>query len=143
MVIALALLFATAPGQMFACPVVGVHDGDTMRCADGTRIRLRGIDANELDGSCHTSCAALSAQASQSNLEHLALNRQATCVSTGRSYDRVTAWCSVGPVDLSCAQVSVGAAIVWSKFDPEGRLLPCQLSWERTEAGSKRPGRRH
>ena len=29
-----------------------VNDGDTLRCQDGTRIRLSGIDAPELDGHC-------------------------------------------------------------------------------------------
>ncbi len=140
MLTALALLFAATSARTFACPVVSVHDGDTMRCADGTRVRLQGIDANELNGSCHFACAAQSAQSAQGNLARLTLNREATCVPTGKSYDRVTAWCSIGTVDLSCAQVSAGAAVVWSKYDPDGRLISCQLSWSRRQAAFQHRG---
>ena len=31
------------------CIVASVHDGDTLRCTDGARVRLTGIDAPELD----------------------------------------------------------------------------------------------
>lgn len=127
----LPLLALVAAGQNFSCRVVAVHDGDTMRCADGTRVRLQGIDANELDGSCHTVCATLSARLAQQTLRDLALNRIAFCRSTGRSYDRVTAWCAVTNAqgvhdDLSCEQVARGAAIIWRKFDPGHRLDRCQ-----------------
>jgi micrococcal nuclease len=37
---------AQAPGR--PCVVASVHDGDTLRCTDGTRVRLTGIDAPEL-----------------------------------------------------------------------------------------------
>jgi len=129
MLLALSAMFAA--GQSFSCQVVAVHDGDTMRCADGTRARLQGIDANELDGSCHTVCAALSADLSRQSLESLALNQVALCHSTGRSYDRVTAWCDVTNAagvnnDLSCEQVARKAAIIWRKFDPDHRLDRCQ-----------------
>lgn len=127
----LALFALVAAGQSFSCEVVAVHDGDTMRCADGTRVRLQGIDANELDGSCHTVCAALSAGLARQSLESLALNRVALCHSTGRSHDRVTAWCDVTNAagvsgDLSCEQVGRKAAIIWRKFDPDHRLDRCQ-----------------
>lgn len=129
----LASLALVAAGQSFSCRVVAVHDGDTMRCADGTRVRLQGIDANELDGSCHTACAALSARDATRSLATLALNRVASCRATGHSYDRVTAWCVVsndggGSDDLSCAQVTRRAAIIWRKFDPGHRLDRCRAS---------------
>jgi len=126
----LAALALVAAGRTFECRVTSVHDGDTTRCADGTRVRLQGIDANELDGSCHTTCAQLSASAARDDLSRLALEKLAQCVSTGRSYRRVTAWCAVaGPngraVDLSCAQVAAGAAVIWHRFDPQHRLDRC------------------
>jgi len=133
---ALALAF----GQLFTCEVVSVHDGDSLRCADGTRVRLQGVDANELDGSCHFSCAAQSARWAQANLAELALNKRADCISTGKSYRRVTAWCTVARTDLSCAQVSSGAAVVWARFDPDNRLLPCELNWRRIRDSAKPRG---
>ncbi len=105
--------------------VVGVHDGDTMRLDNGTSIRLQGIDANEMDGTCHNECAPMSARDARDNLEALALNQTATCEATGTSYKRVTAWCSVGGRDLSCEQVRAGAATRWARYDPRGRLLRC------------------
>lgn len=36
-------------GPTLACRVRTVHDGDTIRCADGTRVRLLLVDAPELD----------------------------------------------------------------------------------------------
>lgn len=105
--------------------VTNVHDGDTLTIADGTRIRLQGIDANELNGTCHTTCAILSPTDARDNLADLALGRKITCEKTGTSYRRVTAWCSVGGRDLSCEQVRIGAAVIWQKFDRGGRLLDC------------------
>lgn len=125
-----AILALVAAGQSFSCRIVAVHDGDTMRCADGTRVRLQGIDANELDGSCHKACARLPADMAQSSLRDLALHKIVACRSTGRSYDRVTAWCAVKglegrTIDLSCEQVMRGAAIIWRKFDPGRHLDQC------------------
>jgi len=112
----LAALVLVAAGQAFECRVATVHDGDTIRCADGTRVRLQGIDANELDGSCHTTCARLSADRARARLESLSLRQTLRCSPTGRSYRRVVAWCSVRlrgrMVDLSCAQVETGTAII-------------------------------
>jgi len=123
-------LLALAAAHAFRCEVTSVHDGDTMRCADGTRIRLQGIDANEMDGTCHHSCAPGTAEEARQYLEVMALGRTATCVPTGRSYRRVTAWCRVdndlGPrTDLSCAQVASGHAVIWRRYDVHGRLARC------------------
>jgi len=123
----LAALALGAAGHAFTCRVVSVHDGDTMRCADGTRIRLQGIDANELDGTCHHACARGAADQARRGLEALVLRKSTKCTSTGTSYRRVTAWCTVmvddgRPVDLSCEQVARGLAVIWRRFDP-GHLL--------------------
>lgn len=105
--------------------MVRVHDGDTLTLASGTRIRLAGIDANEMNGRCHNGCAPLSAKAARDALSALVLHQRIDCEPTGQSYKRVVAWCRFGRTDLSCAQVARGAAIVWQKFDPEGRLAHC------------------
>ena len=99
--------------------VTQVHDGDTFRIGD-TRVRLAAIDANEMNGSCHNFCATMSAEASRDHLASLALGRRVECEKTGTSYRRVVAFCRVGGVDLSCAQVRAGAAIIWDRYDPRG-----------------------
>lgn len=110
------LLLAAA---LIAGTVTQVHDGDTFRIGD-TRIRLAAIDANEMNGSCHNQCAPLSADASRDNLARLVLGRRVECDQTGTSYNRIVAFCRVGALDLSCAQVRAGAAIIWDKYDPRG-----------------------
>jgi len=132
----LPFLALIAAGQPFPCIVVSVHDGDTLTCLPGRgvytphpergmRIRLQGIDANELDGSCHVTCAARSAIESRDNLARLALGKTVTVSSTGTSYDRLTAWLALNGRDLSCAQVEGGYAVRWAKYDRGGRLLAC------------------
>jgi endonuclease YncB( thermonuclease family) len=106
--------------------VTSVTDGDTFRLGDGTRIRLQGIDANEKNGSCHNACAPMSGVAAKAHLSRLALGKQVRCDTTGKSYKRITAWCRVGSVDLSCAQMRAGAAVRWPRYDPAGRLLACR-----------------
>jgi endonuclease YncB( thermonuclease family) len=110
------LLLAAA---LLAGTVTQVHDGDTFRIGD-TRIRLAAIDANEMDGDCHTVCATMPAGASRDHLARLALGRRVECEQTGMSYNRVVAFCRIGKLDLSCAQVKAGAAIIWDKYDPRG-----------------------
>ena len=104
---------------LLAGTVTQVHDGDTFRIGD-TRVRLAAIDANEMNGSCHNVCATMSAEASRDHLASLALGHRVECDQTGTSYHRIVAFCRVGRVDLSCAQVRAGAAIIWDRYDPGG-----------------------
>ena len=103
---------------LLLCVVAYVNDGDTLRCADGTRIRLAGIDAPELPGHCQPGrrCVAGDAIASKRALERLAVGQTLRCLPNGTSYNRVTAWCAVGQVDLSCAQVAGGYAQRWYRY---------------------------
>lgn len=115
----------------FQCRVASVHDGDTLRCADGTRIRLQGIDANELDGSCHHACATLPADMARDHLRDLVMGRSVACRSTGTSYRRIVASCSViGPdgrrIDLSCEQIATAGAVIWRRYDPHHHLDHCR-----------------
>ena len=102
-----------------------VHDGDTFRFADGTRIRLEGIDANELNGMCHKACARMSGKTSRDTLAHLILAQKVECEPRGKSYRRVVARCTIRGIDISCYQVRSGAAVRWVKYDPAGRLAAC------------------
>jgi endonuclease YncB( thermonuclease family) len=96
----------------FLCLVVAVHDGDTLRCQNGTRVRLAGIDAPEI-GACprYRWCAKGDAQASRRALEGMTLRRSIRCEPVATSYGRTVAWCSIGGVDISCAQYRGGFAI--------------------------------
>lgn len=103
----------------FACDVAYVNDGDTLRCRDGTRVRLHAIAAREKDGSCSPGhpCPSASAPTSMVALERQAGGR-INCIQTGTSYNRVTAICdNEQGVEINCAMVESGAASVWDKFN--------------------------
>jgi endonuclease YncB( thermonuclease family) len=114
------------PGQ-FSCRVAYVHDGDTFRCTDGSRIRLAAIDAPEMPGACRRgrSCAPGNPWRSKAALEGLISGRTVECRATGTTYNRIAAWCSVGGTDLSCAMLRSGQAIRLPRFDRQGRLARC------------------
>lgn len=112
-----ALQLATA-GHNFACAVAYVNDGDTLRCEDGTRVRLSGIDAPELPGHCRRGrhCAPGDPYAAKRQLEQLVSGQTIRCVADGRSYDRITAWCRVGATDINCAMTASGLAVRWERY---------------------------
>ena len=101
-----------AAGTVFRCAVSSITDGDTLRCVDGTRVRIAGIDAPEISPcSRGRQCVAGDAQASKRSLASMAAGRVLQCHRVGTSYKRVVAFCSAGGVDLSCAQVRAGQAV--------------------------------
>src|SRR5687767_2612553 len=72
------MLFLTlqivAAGQSFTCTPTRVWDGDgPIWCAEGPRIRLAGIAAREMDGSCSTGqpCPTATATAARDHLVSL------------------------------------------------------------------------
>ncbi len=110
---------STASDTSFSCRVTNVHDGDTLRCADGTRVRLHAVAAREIDETCSEGhpCPAASAEAARLELVKLAENRTLDCRRTGRSYNRVTAICDNSDgVEINCAMVRSGTALVWDRF---------------------------
>lgn len=110
---------AARPAYDFACDVAYVNDGDTLRCRDGTRVRLHAIAARETDNSCSPGhpCPTASAATSTAALTRLAGNR-ITCLRTGQSYERVTAIChNISGVEINCAMVQSGAALLWDRFN--------------------------
>ena len=112
------LLQAAAAGHGFACVVDYVNDGDTLRCQDGTRVRLSGIDAPELPGHCATGrqCVTGDPYASKRQLESLVIGQTIQCEVDGQSYNRVTAWCVIGRTDINCAMVDSGYAVRWDRY---------------------------
>lgn len=109
----------------FTCAVSHVHDGDTLRCADGTRVRLHAIAAREIDGSCRPGhpCPQASGAEAKRALEALALDETLMCEATGLTYGRVAALCwTQAGVELSCAMVEGGYAMRWERYDRERRI---------------------
>jgi endonuclease YncB( thermonuclease family) len=124
-----------AAGTSFRCTPTLVWDGDgPIWCAEGERVRLAGVAARELDGSCrpHQPCPRMSGTAARDRLvRYLGGGRGRTadghvrvrgvtlaCRSRGPdSYGRTVAWCRAPRVgDLSCAMVRSGAALRWASY---------------------------
>ena len=133
------LLAASVPvipdGNSFQCTPTHVWDGDgPVWCKEGPRIRLAGIAAREMDGSCRPGhpcpnadpVVARDALASlvgkpvgRSSYGHVLVEGPTMrCLSTGGAGgDRTGAWC-VSPQggDLSCAMVRGSWAARWARF---------------------------
>lgn len=106
----------------FSCQVASIHDGDTLRCADGVRIRLHAVAAREIDETCAPGhpCPAATAASAKSELVRLAAGDTLTCVQTGTSYDRITAICrNSRGIEINCGMVRSGTAVVWPRFNHE------------------------
>lgn len=106
-------------GGPFSCVVASVHDGDTMRCQDGTRVRLSGIDAREANGSCAPGhpCADASADAATAALRQLALGQGFVCEDEGATYNRRAGFCRRSDgLDLSCAMLASGTVAKWGRY---------------------------
>jgi len=148
MLLALSILAASFPPS-FTCQAIALHDVDgPIHCASGPKIRLQGIGAEETDGSCRQNqpCVPGDPMAQRRTMavriigariarEDASRYGQAwfarpialTCVPTGRSHSRVTAWCHrPDGVDLSCAAIQAGIAARWARYDPDRRLVRCR-----------------
>ena len=114
---------AAAPtGDRFACDVAYVNDGDTLRCEDGTRIRLHAVAARETDETCSPGhpCPNASAASATAELRRLAANRTLSCERIGESYNRITAICwTPADVEINCAMIRSGTTVVWDRFNRE------------------------
>ncbi len=106
---------AAARGVTVPGAIVGparVIDGDTVDIR-GTRIRIQGIDAPEMDDTCLRpdgtawACGVWSTQLARDRFE----GRTLQCEDLGeRSWGRVVARCQYGEVDFAAAMVEKGAA---------------------------------
>lgn len=132
----LALLVSVVPaGEAFTCTPTHVWDGDgPIWCEEGPRIRLSGIAARELDGTCRDGhpCPAAGAIEARDALvrlvgEPVGVGRHGhilvrgpamRCLSDGSGGgNRTAAWC-VSPRggDINCAMVSGGWAARWDRY---------------------------
>lgn len=134
----LALLAAVTivpAGQSFVCTPVRVWDGDgPVWCAEGPHVRLAGIAAREIDGTCRPNQPCPDADAVQARDALVQLIGTATgigsdghvlirgpamrCLSVGDGRgNRTAAWC-VSPIggDVSCAMMKGGWALPWAVY---------------------------
>lgn len=112
--------------MILLCLVSAVHDGDTLHCQTGERIRLAGVESNELHGVCHLPrCAPLDGQAARAVATRLLLRQTLACEPLGRSFARIVARCSLNGRDVGCALVSLGAAVPWPKYRQRYGLGEC------------------
>lgn len=143
----LALAAIVPAGQAFTCTPTRVWDGDgPIWCAEGPKIRLAGIAAREIDGTCrrYQPCPAAAATRARDTLVGLLGDRRGVapdghvlvagapldCLSAGPAKGgRTAAWCRTpAGVDLSCAMVASGTALRWRYFDPGRRLERCRAA---------------
>lgn len=109
----------------FQCRVASVTDGDTLRCNDGTRVRLHAVAARESDETCSPGhpCPAASAVSATAKLTELAGGQTLQCEATGTSYQRITAICrNQQNVEINCAMIRSGTAVIWPRYNVERRL---------------------
>ena len=109
----------------FQCQVSSITDGDTLRCADGTRVRLHAVAAREKDETCSPGhpCPAASGASATAKLAELASGQTLRCEQTGTSYNRVTAICrNEANVEINCAMVQSGTTVIWPKFNDQRRI---------------------
>jgi endonuclease YncB( thermonuclease family) len=136
MLISLLVTVTAIPaGQSFSCTPTRVWDGDgPIWCEEGPRVRLAGIAAREMDGTCRDNqpCPRASAEQSRDALANLlgkpigqsreghilVKGDKLACRSEGGAGgNRTAAWC-VSPThgDLSCAMVKTGYALRWDRY---------------------------
>lgn len=122
-------------GETFACTPTAVWDGDgPIWCAEGPKVRIAGVAAREMDGSCRSNhpCPSVGALEARDRLVRILGGPRGTlstghvkvrsgpmqCVSDGSARgSRTAAWCH-SPVfgDLSCAVVRAGGAMRWPRY---------------------------
>ena len=124
-----------AAGQTFTCTPTHVWDGDgPIWCAEGPHVRLSGIAAREMDGSCRPGqpCPDASstqardalvrllggARGSNSTGHVIVAGPRLTCRSEGSARgNRTAAWCHLPTgSDLSCAMIRTGTVLRWDRY---------------------------
>lgn len=134
-ILALLSVAVIPAGQAFTCTPTRVWDGDgPIWCAEGPRVRVSGVAAREVDGSCRKGhpCPDASAEQAKNTLVHLVgkpvgtsreghtlvVGPAMTCQSTGSAGgNRTGAFCN-SPMsgDLSCGLVAAGVAARWDRY---------------------------
>ena len=113
------MLAATMPPP-FVCQVQRIHDADgPLWCANGAKVRVAGVNAREVDGSCRRGapCPTMRHQQANPIAERLTLGKRLMCQPVDTSYRRVVARCTLPDGrSLSCALIAAGAAVRWDRY---------------------------
>lgn len=134
MILAMAAAVVAA-GETFTCTPTHVYDGDgPIWCAEGPRVRIAGIAAREMDGTCRDNQPCPVATAAQardalvdlfggphgsSSTGHVVVRSPAmVCRSEGSAGgSRTAAWCTLpSGQDLSCAMLATGTVLRWERY---------------------------
>lgn len=122
----------------FVCEVVRVHDGDgPLWCRSGQKVRVAGIQAPDFEDAapCRRpaarrgtyTCDDVAAERARLIVSRLTLGRRLICQSTGRSYSRIVARCTLPDGrSLSCAAIAAGAAVRWDRYWRQYRMGDCR-----------------
>ncbi len=111
------------------CAVISVTDADTVRCQDGTRVRLAAINARESDGSCRTGmvCPIMPPARAKAIVTRMVLGKRLTCVPKGKSWSRIVGDCRFqNGRSVSCDIAATGAA-AWEPTWAARYNLRCPL----------------
>jgi micrococcal nuclease len=121
---------ATPSSADLVTATCSVVDGDTLKCDNGQRLRLNGIDAPELPGHCaaYRHCAPGDPYASTFALESLLFRGnhvvQYRILKTDH-YGRAVVEAYSANVDLSCAQLAASQAIYKPQWDEQRLVAAC------------------
>lgn len=120
----------------FLCAMIApayVHDGDSIRCADGARIRIAGVQSPDYENTdpCRKHragyvCDDAQAEAARVKTEALTLGKTLRCRQVATSYRRIVADCTVEGASLSCAVLATGAGVAWPVYFKRYRMEPCR-----------------
>lgn len=131
------LLIDYLPKTTYICAVSAVHDGDSIRCASGVRVRVAGIQSADFQSSppCRRPaaqrrayvCDNAAARRSREVVKHLVLRKRLTCQPVDTSYGRSVARCTLPDGrSLACATIAVGAAQRWPEYWTRYRMGECR-----------------
>lgn len=130
-----AVVTVIPSGESFDCTPVRVWDGDgPIWCEEGPRVRLAGIAAREIDGTCSDKhpCPVIGGEEARDMLVRLigkptgksseghilVTGPTMRCRSDGNAGGiRTAGWCqSPKSGDVNCAAVEAGFALRWAKY---------------------------
>ena len=108
---------------LLLCLAALVTDGDTLRCQDGTRLRVAGIEANELRGGCHVAaCPEMPGLEARERMRAIVGRQNLTYQPVGRTWGRVSAIVTLPDGrDLACEAIRAGVAVRWDRYWPKGK----------------------
>ena len=138
------LTFAAFAFKIASCTPALIYDADTLTCAEGAKLRVAGVNAQELKGPpCPRNypCPAMRPEPARRELARLLgatiVGRRSTghlivrapalrYRVVGRNHDRLVAVMTLGNGgDVRCALQASGAAAEWPKFVRRYQLRRC------------------